>query len=141
MLLDRQQRALDRVIVECRDLADRYEDEAKLIEDRPLADMLRQTAAQRRAGADHLAENLHRLHQLSRYPDADLEFIENLKIRLKTLFSMDKKQEILDDLKAGERRLLEAIAEARGEDLGADSEDFLHSMEAQSRQTMRCLNR
>lgn len=116
MLRSELQIALNDVEVACQEAADGHEWAADFVPDPQLADFLRETAGQRRALADALAEQLVGLGDLPREPDSDLETVRDLVARIKAAFSPDERSALLEDRAAAETHLEACTRTALGRD-------------------------
>jgi uncharacterized protein (TIGR02284 family) len=112
LLRNELQTALHDVVLACLETADGHEAAAAILADDPLAATLRAWAQQRREAAARLGDVLRELDDLPPEPDADLETVRELATWVKAALSPDQRHTVLEERRAAEAHLLEAIEQA-----------------------------
>lgn len=106
------QTALNDVIVACEDVADGYENAASMVEDEAIAQAFLDIARARHAAAEELGEHLRELGDLPRAPDSDYETVRDALARFKVALSPDEWEALIEERRAAETGLEEALATA-----------------------------
>jgi len=129
LLRSELQTALQDVEVSCLEVADGHDGAADLLEDDPLAPVLRELASARRAAAARLGDCIRQLDDLPAEPDADLETARELATRLKAALTGDQREIILEERTAAEAHLMTLADAALGQaDLPSDARALLEQI-------------
>jgi uncharacterized protein (TIGR02284 family) len=131
LLRNALQTALHDVVLACGEAADGHEAAAELLEGDPLAHVLRELAAERRAFAGQLGERLRELDDLPPEPDADLETVRELATWVKAALTGDQRHTVLLERKAAETHLQSTAEQALIQaDLSPETRPLLEQIRA-----------
>lgn len=113
LLRNQEQMALNRVETLCVEAAGHYESVAGKTSDAVLSGLFSRLAARRHVLAEELAMHIRSLDDLPQYPDPDSEAIKNILTSIKTLFSTDESNTLIDERVNSENEIASATREAQ----------------------------
>jgi uncharacterized protein (TIGR02284 family) len=141
MLRTELQAVLNDVVAAAQEAAEGHEAAAEMVVGDPeLAGMLRDLAQARRAAAEDLADEVRRLGDLPRAPNADLEAVREALTFVKAAFSLDEGRTVVEDRAHAEAALGEAVATALAHpELPQTARRRLEALDAEIREAHRQL--
>lgn len=133
LLRDDRQMALNDVESLCIEAADHFASAARLAATTPAAALFDDLAQRRRRLAADLAQHIRALGDLPQTPDPDRELFGDMVSGLKTLFSADTAQTLIDERLAFEQSIVDAIMTARRQALPPEALATIDRIEADVR--------
>jgi uncharacterized protein (TIGR02284 family) len=125
LLRNEEQMALNDVESPLVESAHHYETAAGKTHDSQLAQLFAELAQQRRQLAAELAAHIRALDDLPQYPDPDRETVEDLLTSIKTLFSQDERNTLLDEREQFEDTLAKSVETALQHALAQNTKTLL----------------
>ena len=114
--------ALHDLHVAVQESADHYRDSAEFLDDEPVSQLLVEIADEREQLAQKFEQAIRATDDLPAAPDADRETGEQLIHRLRSLFSSDQTEDVLNQRLEAEDALAQMLTDAREAELGAEYE-------------------
>jgi uncharacterized protein (TIGR02284 family) len=128
LLRNEAQMALNQVESLVVESADNYETAAGKTDQAPLSQLLTELAQERRQLASELAAHIRALDDLPQHPDPDREAVGNLFTSIKTFFSDNSSDVVIDERIRFENELAKAVQEAKQQALPQVTKNFLESV-------------
>jgi uncharacterized protein (TIGR02284 family) len=128
LLRNEAQMALNQVESLVVESADHYEAAAGKTDQAPLSQLLTELAQERRQLALQLAAHIRALDDLPQHPDPDREAVGDLFTSIKTFFSDNISDVVIDERLRFEDKLAEAVQQALQQELPQDTKTFLQNI-------------